>query len=182
MHNPYKQQGVALIESLVSLLILAIGVLGLLGIQLRTLTDNQTSNYRQVAVRLADDLFERVKANPGGWANMGQYATNWGAVAAAGTNCATTTCNATQKAAWDVAQWKAVVTATLPSGDATAFISPTDARQIGVMIAWRVNERSMASTADDATYVAPFTVNVTDGGFTRNCPANRICHIAYAQP
>ncbi len=172
-----RQKGMALIEALVSLLILALGVMGLLAVQVRTVTENQSSNYRQVAVRLADDLFERIKANPGGWTTASQYAVGWGNAPAANTNCTTSACTAAQKAAWDVVQWKALVTATLPAGTATAFVSPSDPRQMGVMIGWRANEASQS-----ADYVSPFNVDVAEGGFAVTCPASLICHRAYAQP
>lgn len=172
-----RQRGISLLESLVSLLMLALGVLGLLGVQLRTMTESQTGNSRLIAARLSDDLFERLKSNPGGWATMGNYVVGWGAAPAAGTNCAAANCTVAQKATWEIAQWKTLVGNTLPSGQATVFVSPSDPRQLGVMIAWRSNERSAA-----ADYVAPFVEPVADGALAVNCPASRICHLAYSQP
>lgn len=171
------QTGAALLESLVALLVLAIGVLGLLGVQLRNVTENQTANHRQIAVRLADDLLERMKTNPLGWAATNQYTVGWGAAPAAAVNCAAAACTGAQKAAWDLAQWKVVVAGTLPAGQATSFVSPADARQLGVMVAWRANERSA-----DADYVAPFNVSINDGGTVVTCPAGRVCHLAFGQP
>lgn len=172
------ERGISLLESLVSLFILALGVLGLLSVQLRTMTETQSSSNRIVAARLADDLFERMKTNPSGWTAVGQYAVAWGTAPTAAINCATAACNSAQKAAWDLVQWKALVAATIPSGQGLSFVSPIDARQLGVMIGWRANERSTA-----ADYVAPFNVNVVSGGATiAQCPANLICHVAYAQP
>ena len=52
------QRGVSLIESLVALVVLAFGVMGLLGLQLRTMVNNQNSNHMATAARLADGLFE----------------------------------------------------------------------------------------------------------------------------
>jgi type IV pilus assembly protein PilV len=174
------QRGISLLESLVSLFILALGVLGLLSVQLRTMTETQTSSNRIVAARLADDLFERMKTNPSGWAAVAQYAVGWGNAPAAATNCASATCSPAQKAAWDLVQWKALVAATLPLGQALSFVSPIDARQLGVMIGWRANESNPTAAAD---YVAPFNANVVSGGATiAQCPANLICHVAYTQP
>lgn len=176
----HSQQGISLLESLVSLFILALGVLGLLSVQLRTMTETQTSNNRIVASRLADDLFERMKTNPSGWAAVGQYAVGWGLAPTAAINCAAAACNPAQKAAWDLVQWKALVAATLPLGQALSFASPVDARQLGVMIGWRANESNPNAAAD---YVAPFNANVVSGGATlAQCPVNLICHVAYAQP
>jgi type IV pilus assembly protein PilV len=177
MNSPQKQHGLALIESLVSLLILALGVLGLLGVQLRTLAENQTSTSRLLAGRLADDLFERLKTNPDSWTQLNNYVVGWGAATPAPANCGAVNCTPLQRAQWDMDQWKTLVAQTLPAGQATAFVSPTDARQLGVMLAWRANEQVSA-----ADYINPFNVNVTDGAITVACPANLICHIAYAQP
>jgi len=59
-----RQSGVSLIESLVATTILAIGSLGLLTVQIRTLAETQTSVHRAQAVRAIEDLAERIKANP----------------------------------------------------------------------------------------------------------------------
>jgi type IV pilus assembly protein PilV len=40
-----SQRGVSLIESLVAMVVLAFGVLGLLGAQLRTMVNNQNANH-----------------------------------------------------------------------------------------------------------------------------------------
>ena len=171
----HAQRGISLLESLISLLILALGVLGLLSVQLRTITETQTASHRIVATRLTDDLFERIKSNPGGWSSLNQYTVGFGA-APAGGDCVAAACTAAQKAAWDINQWKALVASSLPLGTATSFVSPTDVRQIGVMIGWRANERSA-----DADFVAPFNTDVADGALAVTCPANRICFLAYGQ-
>ena len=61
--NP-SQRGITLIESLVAIVIAALGILGILGMQMRTLTDTQTSVRRAQAIRLIDDLSERIKVCP----------------------------------------------------------------------------------------------------------------------
>ena len=58
------QRGVTLIESLVAIVVMALGILGILGVQMRTLTDTQTSVRRAQAIRLIEDMGERMKANP----------------------------------------------------------------------------------------------------------------------
>lgn len=174
-----NQTGISLIESLVALLVLALGVLGLLGVQLRTAVESRTGTHRMQAARLAEDLSERVKSNPLGVAAIAQYAVGWGAAPAAPVNCTTGTCTGAQAAAFDLVRWKSSVTNTLPSGVATSFVSGTDARQLGVMIGWAANEANPTGSAD---YVAPFNVNVNAGGVSVNCPAGLICHLVYAQP
>jgi len=171
------QGGAALLEALVAMLVLAVGVVGLLAAQLHSMSENRTANHRQLALRLADDLKERMTTNPLGWAAVNPYVVGWGAPPAAGTNCAASACTGPQKAAWDLVQWKQLVGNSLPLGQATTFISPSDPRQLGVMIAWAANERSTA-----ADHLAPFNVNVSDGTTVVNCPADRICHLTYLQP
>ena len=68
-----KQQGITLVESLVAIVVMALGVLGILGVQMRTLADTQTSVRRAQAVRLIEDLSERIRANPGGLSQLASY-------------------------------------------------------------------------------------------------------------
>jgi type IV pilus assembly protein PilV len=171
------QSGAALLEALVAMLVLAVGVVGLLAAQMRSMSENRTANHRQLALRLADDLKERMTTNPLGWAAVNPYVVGWGAPPAAGMNCAVNACTGPEKAAWDLVQWKQRVGNSLPQGQATTFISPSDPRQLGVMIAWVANERSTA-----ADHLAPFNVNVSDGATVVNCPAGLICHLTYLQP
>lgn len=56
--------GFTLIETLVATVITALGVLGILGLQMRTLADNQSGVRRAQAIRLIEDLSERTHANP----------------------------------------------------------------------------------------------------------------------
>ena len=54
------QRGIALIESLVAIVITALGILGILGVQMRTLADTSTTVRRAQAIRLIEDLGERM--------------------------------------------------------------------------------------------------------------------------
>ena len=171
------QRGIALMEALAAILLMSIGMLGILGVQMRTFIDAKTSVNRAKAIRLVEDLSEKIKINPNGYGNMATYLTTWQATPPA-RNCATTACNAEQLAASDIATWKSTVRATLPQGDAAVFFSADDPithrRQLGVMLAWRQNERS-----NDASYLQPFNP-VGNSGI--NCPANNTCHLQYISP
>ncbi|MFZ4757951.1 MAG: type IV pilus modification protein PilV, partial [Burkholderiaceae bacterium] len=61
------QRGVTLIEVAVTLLIAAIGLLGLAGLQARSLSMQVDSESRRLAVSLISQLRERVTANPQGF-------------------------------------------------------------------------------------------------------------------
>lgn len=57
------QQGVTLVESVVAVLILAAGILGLAALQGRALAVSQSVFYRSIATDLAADLAERIRVN-----------------------------------------------------------------------------------------------------------------------
>ena len=184
-HTPLQpQRGVTLIESLVALVVIALGILGILGVQMRTLTDTQTGVRRAQAIRLIEDMGERMKVNPTALANINAYVTAFADTPTL-PNCASG-CNAAQLAAYDVAVWKRIVRENLPTGQASIFVPPAESglatglgRQLGVMIAWRENERAGTKTDDiDAT-----KVRAADGTFsagaTLACPADHICHLQY---
>jgi len=175
------QTGVSLIESLVALLVLALGVLGLAGIQARTLVDSRSTNARGAAVRMAEDLNERIQFNtPARLAAASPYLINWGAPPAAPVDCAAAACTSADMAAYDLNQWKTTLRAVLPQGDATVFQSPTDPAQIGVLIAWTDNISDAANDVNDAgQYNLPFVINTGAGVI---CPPNMICHFVYIRP
>src|SRR5690606_32281252 len=90
-HSTHRQRGITLIESLVAILVTALGILGILGVQMRTLTDTQTTVRRAQAIRLIEDLGERLKVNPNALMVLGSYQSGWTAnppTPPAGTNCA----------------------------------------------------------------------------------------------
>lgn len=188
------QRGVSLIESLVAIVVMALGILGILGVQMRTLSDTSTSVRRAQAVRLIEDLGERMKTNPNALANLNTYVSNFAAIPTVG-SCATG-CNPTQLATYDLAVWKRTVQENLPMGKASIFVPPAESglpagqgRQLGVMIAWRENERVSTATHTtaevdaykndiDSTKFFDGTVWKEAGGATA-CPADHTCHLQY---
>jgi len=176
-----NQKGFSLIESLVAIVITALGILGILGVQMRTLSDTQNGVRRAQAIRLIEDLSERIKVNPSplSAAVMATYRVSTPGPIASPPAC-TTACTPAQLAQHDIATWKQQVINTLPAGDAVVFASADEtvlnnSRQLGVMISWQVKEKDAA-----ADYNAPF-VTAGTGGAAVNCPANKICHLQYIQ-
>ncbi len=66
------QGGFTLIEVMVALVIFTISLLGLAGLQAAALRDNHVANQNTVATQLAEDMAERLRANPTGVSN-GSY-------------------------------------------------------------------------------------------------------------
>ena len=178
------QRGSTLLESLVSMLVLTIGVLGLATVQLRTLAETQTSVRRSQAIRAIEDLAERIKANPDGFGQLraGSYTSGWDAdTASPDDGCSSHPCTPAELARSDVRSWKQHLAETLPLGDASVFTSTdgiadaADIRQLGVMVGWRANERAHVG---DTSYTAAFRVSTAG----IECPEELICHLAYVQP
>lgn len=62
-HPFHKETGATLIEVLVAMVVLAIGLLGLAGLQATSVQSNHSAYYRSQATILASDLADRMRAN-----------------------------------------------------------------------------------------------------------------------
>jgi len=155
------QRGIALIEALVALVILALGVLGLAAMQARMLVDTRTTNARATAIRLIGDLSERIRLNaqgaqPTGANALSPYSDLTAATFAAPattnpttcdptattttTTTTATTCTPQNQAAYDVWSWRTEVANLLPDG--TASIYQINPGQLQVIVAWQANENT----------------------------------------
>jgi type IV pilus assembly protein PilV len=188
-----SQRGVSLIEALVALLVLALGIMGMAGIQTRTLVESRTTNSRALALQMADDLLDRMQANSALRINppaVSPYLAAWGALAAAPVNCFTAGCNGAQLAAFDLVQWKASLARVLPGGDARVFRSNTDATQFGILIGWTETQAknqgeaagAQATLFTDAIAIRDAANAVGTGVAGVACPAGLICHLVYIRP
>ncbi|MCU7836976.1 MAG: type IV pilus modification protein PilV [gamma proteobacterium symbiont of Taylorina sp.] len=129
MFNPTVNQscGFTLIEVLVSLVILSTGLLGVAGMQINSLKNNQSAYYRTQAVNLAYELADSMRANPAGVAN-GHYDEG---VPLKNDNCENNTgCSNSEMAGNDLFQWSSNSVAhsianTLLKGSGVACIDST---------------------------------------------------------
>jgi type IV pilus assembly protein PilV len=162
-----RQAGIALLESLIALAILAGALLGMLFVQLRTMAEAQSTTHRAQALRLIEDLAERIQSNPGGFAQLADFRSDWGPAAAGAPDCEAQWCGAAALARWDLHAWKSRVAHALPLGDAKVFDLPGEPRRaLGVMIGWR------ADRPDGASATAPGIA----------CPQGLLCHLGHVQP
>lgn len=182
------QRGISLIESLVAIVVMALGILGVLGVQMRTLTDTSTAVRRAQAIRLIDDLSERMRVNPNALLSIKDYESGYSQKGSTLTasNCASAACTQAEQTKYDLKQWKTTVEQTLPGGQASIFLAPgetvdTNRRQLGVIIAWRENEREGTKTDDiDASKIRATDGTFTAGTDTANaCPTDKTCHLQY---
>ncbi len=97
-----RQRGFSLVEVMVALAIVSVGALGMAGLQTVTLRINNSALLESQAATLAQDLIERVRANPDG-----DYATNLNtAIAATVCTGSAANCNVDTMARYDLMAWK----------------------------------------------------------------------------
>lgn len=72
---PSRQRGFTLIEILVTVVVLAIGLLGLAGLQVKTLSFNRDAYLLSQVTNLEYDMLDRMRANRGA-AEIGNYDSN----------------------------------------------------------------------------------------------------------
>ena len=179
-----KQIGATLIESLVSLVILAIAIIGMLGVQTRTLMDTNTAAGRTQAMLLIDDLSERIKGNPGGYASLANYVFD-DTRSVGSTDCGATPCAAAALAAYDLDRWQQNIQSSMPGARYQTFISSDNAptttgnRQLGVLIGWTLRERNTDEASD---YLKNFIVPTSNVDTGITCWPGYICHLSYIEP
>lgn len=110
-----KQTGSSLVEVMVALFVLAIGLLGILAMQSKSMQFNQSAHVYSQAVYLANDIAERIRNNAGVAAS---YIVDADSEVTAATNCKSNPCTPANLAEWDVQEWKALVDKALPGGKA----------------------------------------------------------------
>jgi type IV pilus assembly protein PilV len=126
--SPSSEQGFSLIEVLVSILILAFGILAMGGLQLASLRSNQMSSYTSTAATLSKDYSEMMRSNFSvsnvvtvtagvnpylfDTSDTGSY------TATPSVDCKTANCTGPEMAVLHVADWAARVKSQLPEGRA----------------------------------------------------------------
>ena len=91
-----------MMEMLVAVLVMGVGVLGVTGLQLVSLQNNQSALMRADAVQMAYDILDRIRMN-----DVNAYDdVNLGEAPAAAPNCVEGECTLEEMALFDMAVWK----------------------------------------------------------------------------
>lgn len=161
-HFPGRRcDGFSMVEVLVTIVIIAIGLLGLASLQLNSLRNNTTAYERTQATMLAYSIIDRMRTNRDS-ANAGLYNTALGTAPGGGADCTTGTCTSSIMATSDVYEWKCSLgkwdcngfTSKLPNGDGAIAIA---GGVVTVTIQWE-EKRSETAAADRLTQLSVSTV------------------------
>jgi type IV pilus assembly protein PilV len=128
----HGQQGFGLIESLVSLVVVSVGMIGIAALYGQGLRASGTALYRTMAVNLASDMADRIRVNRLGNANY--------AGGAADGSCdpgGDTDCTPAQMAAHDLWVWQAQVAAQLPNGAGVVQFTGTTPPTYTIQVTWQ---------------------------------------------
>jgi type IV pilus assembly protein PilV len=134
------QRGIAMIESLVAMLVIAIWLLANAGLQANAIRFQKSAEYRLAAVSLATELGERMEANRAG-ALGGNYdlaATDEETTSTASCAGANRACTPLALAQFDLAQWsqRAVESLKISSISVETVTSPGVAQSYLITISW----------------------------------------------
>jgi len=108
-----SQEGFTLIEVMVALVIFTVSLLGLAGLQAAALRDNHVANLNTIATQLAEDMAERLRANPAGVSN-GSY--NNIDSDPGHEECYESSCSPDAISRMDAHEWLTAIAEALPSG------------------------------------------------------------------
>ena len=108
--------GFTLLEVLIAIVVVAFGLLGLAGLQVFALKNNQSASLRVTATNLTTDIIDRMKANYIGVINNEYNKPTTASYTTTEATCATTGCAPQLLARNDLREWQQRVAATLPGG------------------------------------------------------------------
>jgi type IV pilus assembly protein PilV len=150
-----KQRGLSMIEILVTLTIVAFGLLGLLGLQARALSFQKDSFDRKAAAELISDLAERTRSNYEG-VRRGFYTGNlaWNAATPGLAACAAP-CSAAQTATRDLREWQNELRRRIPSSGSYIGWNPATDTWLTVTLAWPEPLQDAAAADAECAAVDP---------------------------
>ncbi|RNE91365.1 type IV pilus modification protein PilV [Marichromatium sp. AB32] len=126
-----RQRGLTLIEVLVTMVVLAVGLLGFGALQALTMKSNLGALQRSYATLHAHDIIESMRANR---AERASYATGF-----------TDSVSGTSVSAQDLQRWKQALAADLPSGEGRITL---DGDKVAITLRWRETRLPTSAETD----------------------------------
>ncbi|WP_169741269.1 type IV pilus modification protein PilV [Andreprevotia chitinilytica] len=161
--------GFTLLEVLIAVVVIAIGLLGVAGMEALSLSNTSSARTRGLAAVMAASLSSAMSANPGYWAAgllaapgtvnvnvsvSGGITGDTTLAAAASADC-TAVCTPVQLAAYDLTNWGKTISQSLPSGTGQIVCTTTVGQPVVCTITVSWSEKTMAAkqnTGQQQTY------------------------------
>ena len=125
----YRQRGVSLVESMIALLVISIGLLGIAALQITSMKQNNSALHHSQAVWIGYNIADRIRANFPQFDNYAGINTS----NSYSQDCASGACSAAQLVVGDAADWSTEMQ-NLPSG--LGIISSPSADELLISIMW----------------------------------------------
>jgi type IV pilus assembly protein PilV len=142
--------GFTLIETMVALIVLSVGMIGVAALHGRSLSATGAAIHQSQAIALAGDMADRIRINRGAGADYAGEAADFGCDAATGDGGHD--CSEAEMAAHDLFVWENQVADSLPGGQGTVAVDmTTNPTSYTVAVSW--NE---PSSEDPVTFSFTF--------------------------
>lgn len=151
-------QGFSLVEILVSLVIVALGLIGVAKLQSTSLLSNTDAYYASLASFLSYEMAERIRVNPNGTSN---YAVVMSTLPPTSVDCVANQCSASNMARFDVQQWIDVLNNSLPEGAGAITYSGGAQDAYTIIVRWKPKlGGNCAADGGTGTDYSCFTLNI----------------------
>jgi type IV pilus assembly protein PilV len=183
-----KQQGVSLIEVLITALILGVGLLGVAALQVSSVTSNQEGYFHSQATSIAEDLASKIRASQlvtviattdGGTRTNIPYATYLNSYqqnpidcSVAAADCVGANCSGAQVAAFDFQEACSLAESSLPNPqlrvvtNTAAAAGGAPATRLSIVVDW---DSAAAKTGAGEVQNINTRCQAFTGSSTRNC-------------
>ena len=146
-----RQRGFTLLEVLIAVMLLAVGLLGLAGLQAVSLRNNHSAYLRSQATMLTYEVIDGMRTNRSA-AQAGNYDIAIGTAASASPpDCMAIVCTGSEMATDEIADWKQSLANLMPSGDGAVARA---GNVVTVTVQW-MDERD----ADPAKWIKQFAMS-----------------------
>jgi type IV pilus assembly protein PilV len=163
---PGKETGFSMIEVLISLVLIAVAMLGAANLQLQALKLGKGAAFRMHALTLAMEIGERMEANKtGAVTSPSPYETATSTAArTVGKDCTGVPCTATELANFDLGSWESSLVTNLPAASwSITNTTPGNPSTYSIVVSWTdrrdSNTYATTGTTEAFSYTAVRTVS-----------------------
>lgn len=149
--RPRAHRGVAMIDVLVGMLVIAFWLLTNAGLQAASLKFQKGAEYRLTAITLATELGERMEANPRAAAAGDYTLPETRSAVSSNADCSRNACTPSTLAQADLAQWSARAAGALRLNAISVASVPGDLTTYRITISWEEPRARQAYAGDPAS-------------------------------